>query len=41
MMANRRFPPPLSIEELNDAYFIVKGSARRRFCAVIHFQFQF
>ena len=33
-MAARRFPPPRSVEELNDACFIVKDSAGQKLACV-------
>jgi hypothetical protein len=37
MPTNRRFPPPWSIEELNDACFIVKDSAGQKL-AYVYFE---
>ena len=37
MMAPRRFPPPWSIEEYNDACFIVRDSDRQQL-AYVYFE---
>jgi len=33
-MAQRRFPPPWSIEELNDARFVVRDNDGQHHCTV-------